>query len=1098
MFRFCQRAGALLPRGSPRLRSDSTEFVFHSLVFEAPHFTYLEAQEFFVTSDAACEQPLQVQRRKVPRSVAPPLEFYVLPAVELYMFPGDVQNVSSTWKVLILPRSREVFGQTVYLCRKPQGLLNPCIAKLPFPGLPLRLINFLIGWDPALDSSRSTPHRLLLLLEVLVLSLALCAACLVLVSVRMMMKAAWKQHTPPPDGLRKETLLGDRLPKVYILIQHGFVYKEAGKGEPHADEPLDACREVTVLEMVQADRERRGLVEQLQHILLHRGEFALRGRLADPPGWIVLANAAEDVRVIAKGATPSSLFCANVALLEPFPSLLRRQWVLTASHLSVQFYLLESLSKMFEMSIISVISASLLAIHLLVLWQMEMTHSAALLHEQVMESQGKLLSLTINKTVLALLVPAVVVLLVAVALGILRNESMVSATIPCTSLATTVAWHLMDFRLSLAGLGMWRSPQLRASEFIGTAAKGFETISTSDLQALSRGRELQKQMIRFLVGLLGVFAFAILVLLQIDGMNMRGELIDYSFSRGHLSIPPTGLAIQNTLLLHTSVDSFVFRFEAGKYTSKVQLHVEHAYSDTVPSEPETIFDENVDTEAGAGKRFGETWVSLPSGPLYSRLIVAASSHLQRAPTRYTVHLLRVGEATNLSLEAPINPAHFAENDSASSGLVDFHERRRWLYQQNNPVWYVPDVDARSNSSLRVEQLPVVFAPVWKHEDWEAAVGTSRDMVTTASTCLCGTEEAGFGTSCVVEEPVTLPSGTSTCLFQYGLQRELHVDDGPGSVAVPGSNLPKWLSGIMFRPAVLELLAPTTGQVSQWQFSAVQLQQQQAGTHHGRLTSVLETSLPTEMLLTQVALLATEDMTYAEGSAVPLKIVTGTTFDSRFVVKAPAFCSPRASHWPVRPSLATSGRLRGGGIASQKLSFLLGALPMLSTLPPIAHASHGARCTASAACADGGATTNADDLQKAKELREQAGLGDISASAQSLEQLPDVIIDEGTFKYVLLRVTAASGERKYLVRGTLGAEFHKDVALPYVRAYLKDGFGVEILGGGRILHDVPRGFLKIYGFSYGFPWADGAGHEISAEVCREFFSGYEVDWTNDGY
>mmetsp|Transcript_35764 Transcript_35764/g.83417 ORF Transcript_35764/g.83417 Transcript_35764/m.83417 type:complete len:224 (-) Transcript_35764:136-807(-) len=201
---------------------------------------------------------------------------------------------------------------------------------------------------------------------------------------------------------------------------------------------------------------------------------------------------------------------------------------------------------------------------------------------------------------------------------------------------------------------------------------------------------------------------------------------------------------------------------------------------------------------------------------------------------------------------------------------------------------------------------------------------------------------------------------------------------------------------------------------------------------------------------------------------------------------------------MRPSRITCGLLRRG-IASPKLSFMLGAMPLLSTLPPIAHASHGAcSATASAACADGGATTNADDLLKAKELREQNGLGDISASAQALEQLPDVIIDEGTFKYVLLRVTAASGERKYLVRGTLGAEFHKDVALPYVRAYLKDGFGVEILGGGRILHDVPRGFLKIYGFSYGFPWADGTGHEISAEVCSNFFSGYEVDWTNDGY
>lgn len=35
------------------------------------------------------------------------------------------------------------------------------------------------------------------------------------------------------------------------------------------------------------------------------------------------------------------------------------------------------------------------------------------------------------------------------------------------------------------------------------------------------------------------------------------------------------------------------------------------------------------------------------------------------------------------------------------------------------------------------------------------------------------------------------------------------------------------------------------------------------------------------------------------------------------------------------------------------------------------------------------------------------------------------------------------------------EYHRDVAIPYVRAYLKDGFGIEVLGGGRILHDVQR-------------------------------------------
>ncbi|CAE7240546.1 PHPT1, partial [Symbiodinium pilosum] len=186
------------------------------------------------------------------------------------------------------------------------------------------------------------------------------------------------------------------------------------------------------------------------------------------------------------------------------------------------------------------------------------------------------------------------------------------------------------------------------------------------------------------------------------------------------------------------------------------------------------------------------------------------------------------------------------------------------------------------------------------------------------------------------------------------------------------------------------------------------------------------------------------------------------------------------------------------VTPRTLNFAIGTVPLLATLPPQAF-SQTSRCTANAVeCSSGGKTTNAEDQRRAKELREQAGLSDISASAEALEQIPGVIIDEGTFKYVLLRVTAASGEQKYLVRGTLGAAYHKDVAIPYVRAYLQEGFGVEVLGGGRILHDVPRGFLKIYGFSYGFPWADGAGHQISAEVCKDFLSGYEVDWSDEGY
>ena len=40
----------------------------------------------------------------------------VVPAVELHMFPIDPMNVSSTWKVLLVPTVQEVFGESLYLC----------------------------------------------------------------------------------------------------------------------------------------------------------------------------------------------------------------------------------------------------------------------------------------------------------------------------------------------------------------------------------------------------------------------------------------------------------------------------------------------------------------------------------------------------------------------------------------------------------------------------------------------------------------------------------------------------------------------------------------------------------------------------------------------------------------------------------------------------------------------------------------------------------------------------------------------------------------------------------------------------------------------
>jgi len=158
------------------------------------------------------------------------------------------------------------------------------------------------------------------------------------------------------------------------------------------------------------------------------------------------------------------------------------------------------------------------------------------------------------------------------------------------------------------------------------------------------------------------------------------------------------------------------------------------------------------------------------------------------------------------------------------------------------------------------------------------------------------------------------------------------------------------------------------------------------------------------------------------------------------------------------------------------------------------------CSAGQGSEDG-PTTNAQDQRDAATLRKQASEASDTgpeASAQMLSDLPAVVIDTGIFKYVLMKVTASSGESRYLVRGTAGAAYHKDVALPYVRRYIADGFGVEILGGGRIFHDAEKKSIRIYGFSFGFPWAPGAGHHLSAAVVRASFPGYAVEWCDEGY
>lgn len=118
----------------------------------------------------------------------------------------------------------------------------------------------------------------------------------------------------------------------------------------------------------------------------------------------------------------------------------------------------------------------------------------------------------------------------------------------------------------------------------------------------------------------------------------------------------------------------------------------------------------------------------------------------------------------------------------------------------------------------------------------------------------------------------------------------------------------------------------------------------------------------------------------------------------------------------------------------------------------------------------------------------------------MESLKEVDIDEGKFKYVLIRVT--DGETtKHLVRGYKWASYHADV-FEHVEKQelkpLKKSVGPRLSwscpGGGRILHQHKS--IKIYGYSQGFGRPD---HSISCDLVKKAYPDYEsITWSDEGY
>ena len=257
------------------------------------------------------------------------------------------------------------------------------------------------------------------------------------------------------------------------------------------------------------------------------------------------------------------------------------------------------------------------------------------------------------------------------------------------------------------------------------------------------------------------------VLTSWDSCYLRGELMHHSWNRGYLIHPADARATHSTLLLDSNADSLIVTLEGGPHTQDMFVSVEHPLLNQ--SEPTLV------TSAT------EYQVSLPQGPLYGKIKVLTVGVY--ANTDYTVHILRLDETMNVTFSSWIRlPTEQQKNKHADTS---FEEERRVQYLRQNPMWYVPDIDMRSNASLQVRIHPVAFAPLSLHRNLPEVPQVAE------TACECGIIKDGFGDDCALQKSVE-QAGTSYCIYLLATKPEIRLHDGKASVAGFGSDVVSWL------------------------------------------------------------------------------------------------------------------------------------------------------------------------------------------------------------------------------------------------------------------------------------------------------------------
>ncbi|XP_001850529.2 sex-regulated protein janus-A isoform X1 [Culex quinquefasciatus] len=118
----------------------------------------------------------------------------------------------------------------------------------------------------------------------------------------------------------------------------------------------------------------------------------------------------------------------------------------------------------------------------------------------------------------------------------------------------------------------------------------------------------------------------------------------------------------------------------------------------------------------------------------------------------------------------------------------------------------------------------------------------------------------------------------------------------------------------------------------------------------------------------------------------------------------------------------------------------------------------------------------------------------------LEAVPLVEIDEGIFKYILIKVYGkekadGSEPSKNIVRGFARAEWHNDIYEEVSSSLAGLGLETECLGGGRIEHRPEQKLIKVYGYSQGYGKAD---HQEARRILLTKYADCQIETSDEGY